>query len=65
MKWESNRQKKIDKKKNWHDFFCLLPRRIIVNDDLTLWVWLETVERKGRPCYDFDYWLYAYRIKNS
>lgn len=68
MRWESKREERINKKRKWHDFFCLLPRRICQDYGPILWVWLETVERKGEiqfDCYDNDYWLYSYRLKKQ
>ena len=46
----------------WHDFYCLLPRRIGHQC-----VWLETVQRKGRQGY-CGYtleWHFEYRIKET
>jgi hypothetical protein len=67
MKWECKQHKKIHAKKAWHDSFCFIPRRISQDFGPTLWVWLETVERKGELVFDpdGDYWLYSYRLKNK
>lgn len=67
MKWKCKRQQRIDAKKAWHDYFCLLPRLIDSDDGENIWVWLETIERKGFYTWRvFDRgWEFTYRLKNK
>jgi hypothetical protein len=67
MRWRSKRLEKFNRKKEWHDFFCLLPRLIDTDDGEKVWVWMETIERKGvfmNGEYDRG-WEFTYRLKNS
>lgn len=78
MRWKSNhtmrkaaRQRKeierINKRKNWHDFFCLIPRRIKQDDGTEVYVWFETVERidfHAWAIYDHG-WKYEFRLKHK
>ena len=56
-----------ERKKDWHDFFALLPRRIAPGDCR----WLETIQRKGERipgkfCKGGrvpGFWLWEYRSK--
>lgn len=65
MQWKSKRLERINRKKVWHDFFCLIPRRITNPNGEEIWIWLETIERKGVYCFGVDgwYWIYSYRLK--
>jgi hypothetical protein len=67
MRWRSKRLEKLNRKKEWHDFFCLLPRLIDADDGEKVWVWLEIIERKGFYSWRvFDHgWEFTYRLKNS
>jgi len=40
--YKRNKIENDEKLKQWHDYFCLLPRTI---DDVV--VWMETVQRRG------------------
>lgn len=57
-----------ERKKDWHDFFTILPRRIAPGDCR----WLETIQRKGkryagsisRQGVRFPaFWIWEYRSK--
>lgn len=66
MRWKSKREERYIRKTMWHDFFCVLPRRVSQDHGPTLWVWLETVERKGTYHWDSEgWWKFSYRLKNK
>lgn len=71
MKWTTtNREVKLQARKQWHKFFCLIPRKIVDNSEgKNVWVWLEYVECKGSTTLSFDIfgrlsneWYYTYRL---
>lgn len=64
MKWQCKRQERIDKKANWHDFFCIVPERVNTDNRTYVWVWLETIERKGTTDW-WCGWSFEYRLKNK
>lgn len=58
--YEERYATKMERLKNWHPCFCLIPRRI---DGTNQCRWLETVERRGVfECgYTGSYWEWQYR----
>jgi len=69
MKWQCKRKERYNKKTNWHDFFCMLPCRVTSGEGAHVWVWLETIERKGYADLvewaDWYEWSFEYRLKNK
>lgn len=65
MKWTTtNIEAKHRALREWHKFFCLIPRKILDNHEgKNVWVWLEYVERKGHRSVVFEYeWYFEYRL---
>lgn len=52
-------QEKKKRLEEWHDFFCLLPRKVADHDCR----WLETIERSGYYSLVRDGWIWYYRAK--
>lgn len=61
-----NWKHKKERLENWHDFFCLWPRTISVDETgKDICAWIETIERRGSfICWPGDcYWNWEYRAK--
>ena len=60
MKFNCDREPRVDQKKSWHVWFAWYPVKVGPGDCR----WLEKVERRGQLDYFYDgspYWLYEYR----
>jgi len=65
MRWKSKAEERNNAKKEWHDFFTLIPRKI-EHEGEYIWVWLETIQRIGHLEIDWReglYWVYNYKLK--
>jgi hypothetical protein len=58
---ENARRAERERKKEWHDFFTIIPRQVASRDCR----FLETIERKGYWDYWEDKMLWEYRAKGT